>query len=107
MKAPTTSKSMAGPHSPNCTSRKSKQATILLALYSGRSLNRFEAERLGDHTLPSSISSFVHCHRLTFERHSERVPNNYGSLTTVTRYRLADCSKERAANLLKLWGALQ
>lgn len=107
MKAPTTCKSMAGPHSRHFNSRKTKQATILLTLYSGQSLNRFEAERLGDHTLPSSISTFVHSHGLTFRRHSEQVPNSYGSLTTVTRYRLADSSRERAEALLKLWGVIQ
>jgi hypothetical protein len=104
MKKPTTFESMAGPYSRDCSTRKSKQATILQAFYSGRSLNRFEAEVLGDHCLHTSVSTFTHCHGLMFERHSESVPNRFGSKTKVMRYRLAERSRGRAGALLKRWG---
>ena len=41
--------------SPNRTAGPTKWAAVLLALYEG-SLNRFEAERIGDHCLNSTVS---------------------------------------------------
>lgn len=96
MKKPTTPESMAGPHSRKST----KTRTILEVFVSGRTLNRFEAERLGDHTLNSTISTLVNAKGLVFIRHTEEVPNRFGTLTRVTRYRLANHSKKRALALL-------
>lgn len=67
--------------------KKTKIQTILESLVR-RSLNRFEAERLGDHCLNSTISE------LRKEGHTiigewEHVPNRFGGKTRVKRYRLA------------------
>jgi len=40
----------------SCTKPPSKMARILLHLLTGASLNRFEAERLGDHCLNSTMN---------------------------------------------------
>ena len=58
-----------------------KISRVLAYLLQDRSLNRFEAERLGDHCLHSTISSLTHGYGLKFARKSERVPT--GSLCSV------------------------
>lgn len=63
---------------------KTKKAAILAALRHG-SLNRFEAERLGDHCLNSTVSE------LRKEGHvihamEEHVPTRFGRNVRVKRY---------------------
>ncbi len=65
-----------------------KIARILAHLLTGTSINRFEAERIGDHCLPSTISDLVHDHGLSLNRVQERVLNRWGTHCTVTRYSL-------------------
>jgi hypothetical protein len=77
----------------------SKTESILLALTT-RSLNRFEAERLGDHCLNSTISTLTNFHGLNFERVKEKVPNRFGGQTTVVRYRLFNGESAKASQLL-------
>lgn len=61
-----------------------KEHTILTALLSG-SLNRFEAERIGDHALNSTVSVLRRKgHRIVHRR--EQVPTRFGKQTTVNRY---------------------
>lgn len=103
MKKPATPERMTGPHSRKLT----KTASILATLYAGSRLHRFKAERIGDHCLPSTISTLVHIHGLHFERRTVRVPNRFGTMTPVTEYRLADSSRKRAERLLTAWGALK
>lgn len=64
--------------------KKSKIQTIFDALQR-RSLNRFEAEKLGDHCLNSTISELrKDGHTIIGEW--EYVPNRFGGTTKVKRY---------------------
>lgn len=80
-----------------------KIARILAHLLNGASINRFEAELIGDHCLPSTISDLVHDHGLSLNRIQERVPNRWGTPCNVTRYSLpADQYKPARAVLVYL-----
>lgn len=79
-----------------------KASRVLAFLLLGNSLNRFEAERLGDHCLNSTISRFSNDNDLQFQRTSEQVPNAWGEPRPVTRYRLLDCQREKALAVLAL-----
>ncbi|XOV81652.1 MAG: helix-turn-helix domain-containing protein [bacterium] len=63
-----------------------KTHTILTALLRG-SLNRFEAERLGDHCLPSSISA-LRMKGYNVMAEWETVPTRFGKPCRVKRYRI-------------------
>lgn len=80
--------------------RKTKIAAVLELFISGQSLNRFEAERIGDHCLNSTVAALSNNHGITFLRHSETVPNRFGGSTPVTRYQLPESEMERARKLL-------
>ena len=77
-----------------------KISRVLGHLLQDRSLNRFEAERLGDHCLHSTISSLANGYGLNFSRLMERVPNHWGEPCTVTRYTLPESERARAHNVL-------
>lgn len=66
----------------------SKTDRILGTLRAGMSLNRFEAERLGDHTLNSTISRLRAKGNIITSKW-EAVPNRFGSVTRVKRYTYA------------------
>lgn len=71
----------------------SKQNRILSLLQTG-SLNRFEAERVGDHCLNTTIARLRALgHEII--SHRERVPNRFGGLTSVNRYYILQ-AKEKA-----------
>lgn len=81
-----------------------KISRILAHLLRDRSLNRFEAERLGDHCLHSTISRLANGYGLSFVRKTEMVPNGFGSPCQVTRYRLPESEFERGRMVLvMLW----
>lgn len=80
----------------------SKIARILAHLLYSGSLNRFEAERIGDHCLHSTISSLAHSYGLAFIRAPEKVPNHWGAPCDVTRYDLPDSEHHRAQHVLLL-----
>lgn len=63
-----------------------KEMSILEALRTGRSLNRFEAERLGDHCLHSTIST-LRSKGYSFYDEWERVPTRFNKEARVKRYR--------------------
>jgi hypothetical protein len=81
-----------------------KIGRILAYFLQDHSLNRFEAERLGDHCLHSTVSRLCNSYGLAFIRHSERVPSNWGKSCTVTRYSLPVSEHNRACNVLKMLG---
>lgn len=82
--------------------RPLKWRRVLSALVSGRSFNRFEAEReLHDHCLHTT-ASVLQGKGLTILRRDEVVPGYAEIPTHVTRYWLAPESRERAAELLGL-----
>lgn len=82
------------------TAAPSKIARILAHLLTGASINRFEAEDLGDHCLPSTIAVLANRHGLTFKRQPECVPNRWGKPCTVTRYSLPASEHDTARKVL-------
>jgi hypothetical protein len=78
----------------------SKIARVLEHLLYDGSLQRFEAERLGDHCLHSTISKLFNDYGLIIIRTPERVPNHWGEPCTVTRYTLPSSECRRARNVL-------
>lgn len=81
--------------------RDTKLGRILSALATGRSLNRFDAERLGDHCLNTTISK-IERHGLLVSRREEVVPGYGGHRARVMRYWLSDDHRKQAAALLGL-----
>ncbi|WP_457788337.1 hypothetical protein [Pseudomonas sp. PL-6] len=77
-----------------------KLTRVLEYFASGGSLNRFEAERLGDHCLNSTIAVLSGQYALNFIRQREKVPNRFGTDTPVIRYRLNENEQQRAGQLL-------
>lgn len=77
-----------------------KISRVLAYMLKDRSLIRFEAEKLGDHCLHSTISSLANGYGLKFERQLERVPNHWGEPCTVTRYTLSESERARAHTVL-------
>ncbi len=69
-------------------------------LMPGHTLNMFEAERIGDHCLRSTISTFANTHGLIFERANEKAVNNWGTPSDVVRYRLPETQRKPALALL-------
>ena len=64
-----------------------KTTRVFNALMTGKSFNRFEAEReLHDHCLHSTVSVIERKHRITISRKRESVPGYMGSPTYVFRY---------------------
>ena len=84
----------------------SKLSRVLAELYPDDSLNLFEAERIGDHCLNSTISTLANQYGFVFTRTREKVPNRFGSLTSCVRYRLAPESKDAARKFLEMAGIL-
>lgn len=80
----------------------SKICRVLAILISGRSLNRFEAEREGEHCLHSTVAVLSNTHCLLITRTPEKVPTNWGASCRVIRYRLAPSHIDRAEKLLAL-----
>ncbi|WP_292934530.1 helix-turn-helix domain-containing protein [Noviherbaspirillum sp.] len=63
-----------------------KESIILTIMRAGQSLNRFEAERLGDHCLHSTIST-LRSKGYLFRDEWEWVPTRFGKEVHVKRYR--------------------
>ncbi|WKN20640.1 hypothetical protein [Azotobacter vinelandii] len=84
-------------------SAPTKIARVLAyTLIPGNSLNRFEAEALGDHCLNSTIAKLAHDYGLEFQRQPEKVPNRWGAPCDVTRYSLPESQHQRARAVLAL-----
>lgn len=64
-----------------------KHDRILSLFIAGASLNRFDAERYGDHCLNSSIAVFRR-EGHAFHQEWENVPTRFGKTARVLRYRL-------------------
>lgn len=78
-----------------------KSFTLLRHFASGLSLHRFQAERLGDHVLPSSISDLSKRFGIEFIRRSISVPNNYGGRSSVMEYWLEGECLDKAKSITK------
>ena len=75
--------------------------TIMNAL-AERSLTRFDAERLGDHCLPSTISGLSTQHGLEFPRRWVKVPNRFGGETLCKQYTTSDDDKLKINKFLEV-----
>jgi hypothetical protein len=62
----------------------------------GAKYHRFSAELVGDHCLPTTISDLQKKHSIYFERKFIKVPNRFGSKTSVKLYWLQDDSLTKA-----------
>jgi hypothetical protein len=91
-----------GKDSTSTAEAPSKIARILEHQLAGASVNRFEAEDLGDHCLPSTIAVLANRHGLIFKRQPEKVPNRWGKPCHVTRYSLPASEHEKARKVLAL-----
>lgn len=89
-------------HGESSTESPSKIARILAHLLTGASINRFEAEDLGDHCLPSTVAVLADPkrHALIFQRQRERVPNRWGKPGHATRYSLPASEHDKARKVL-------
>ena len=81
------------------TPRPRKWKRILSAFAEGRSLNRFDAERIGDHVLHSTVAA-IEARGVRIERQEETISGYGGAPTRCKRYRLAPESRSRALELL-------
>ena len=81
---------------------RGKVGRIISTLAAGVSLNRFEAERLGDHCLHSTISAIERHYGIRIERRGETVPGFGGHRTRVMRYWFAEDERQRAVGILGL-----
>ncbi len=79
--------------------KQTKIKRVFTELACGRSLNRFEAERLGDHCLHSTIAK-IESRGIEVSRYKETVPGFGGHATRVCRYELDEENRKRAAALL-------
>jgi hypothetical protein len=70
-----------------------KESSILKVLKDGRSLNRFEAEPLGDHCLHSTIATLRKKGHLVCDQW-ERVPTRFNREVRVKRYRYVGLGRE-------------
>lgn len=80
----------------------SKIAKILAHLANVGALNRFEAERIGDHCLHSTISALANRFGLAFKRTPEKVPNHWGQPCDVIRYALPASEHQKVHAVLVL-----
>ncbi len=80
---------------------QTKIARVLAHLLTGASVNRFEAEHLGDHCLPSTVSR-LQKRGLLIERQLEPVPNGWGEPCRAARYRLPASERDKARTVLAL-----
>jgi hypothetical protein len=65
--------------------QNTKESTILAIMRTGHSLNRFEAERFGDHCLHSTIAT-LRSKGYLFHDAWEWVPTRFGKEVHVKRY---------------------
>lgn len=65
--------------------KNTKQSKILAVLKSGQPLNRFQAELLGDHVLPCTISALRDKGHLIIGQWEE-VPTRFGKTVRVKQY---------------------
>jgi hypothetical protein len=79
--------------------KATKELRVLAELTRG-SLHRFQAEVIGDHCLPSTVSGLIRRYGLLIDRDWIRVPTRVGSDTEVKRYWLNESSRELAGRIL-------
>ncbi len=63
-----------------------KEDSMLHHFAQGKRLHRFQAEHLGDHCLHTTVSDLQSKYVIFFDRVRVKVPNRFGTLTSVTKY---------------------
>jgi hypothetical protein len=81
------------------TRKGTKVRRILAALARGEQLTRFDAEKLGDHCLPSTVSSLERC-GIRVDRQTVQVPGFTGKPCHCAVYWLDLDERARAHELL-------
>ena len=81
-----------------------KLKTMLRRFAMGARLHRFEAELLGDHVLPTTISTLQRQYDIIFNRNWVKVPNRFGSETSVKEYWLDGEERIKAQIILQSGG---
>lgn len=82
------------------TIKPGKLNNMLRHFARGARLHRFSAERIGDHCLPTSVSDLQITHSITFSRERVKVPNRFGSETSVCEYWLEGDQLLRARQIV-------
>ena len=77
-----------------------KKFNIIQYFLKGLSLNRYEAEDLGDHCLHSTVSTLCNKIGLQIHRKWEVVPNRFDSTTRVKRYWFSESDIAKIRKLL-------
>lgn len=78
-----------------------KLDSMLERFVKSQALNRFSAERVGDHCLPTTISGLQIRYGLKFSREWTKVPNRFGTVTSVMSYWLEGADQlERASAIV-------
>lgn len=79
-----------------------KLDSMLQYFSSGNRIHRFQAEKLGDHCLHSTISDLQARHSIEFHREWVLVPNKFGSYTRVKLYWLEGKDLESARSIVAI-----
>ena len=66
----------------------------------GARLHRFQAERLGEHCLPTTVPRLQKVHPIYFQRKTETVPTNFGAPSHVSVYWLEGECLARAKEIV-------
>ena len=77
-----------------------KEFNIIQYMRLGNSLHRFQAEALGDHCLPSTISTISRKYGLEIPRKMIKVNNRFGTLTDVMCYWFSESDIAKINKLL-------
>jgi len=90
----------------NSTDRKKKGKldSILEVFATGERLHRFQAEKLGDHVLNTTVSDLQKRNGVHFKRREVKVPNRFGEKTRVKEYWLEGEHLEKARKITGLDG---
>lgn len=93
-------------HAKNSTKqRPGKLTSMLIHFAMGERLHRFEAERIGDHCLHTTVSGLQTKYGIEFNREFTKVPNRFGSQTSVKKYWLEGDQLLKAREIVGLEGA--
>lgn len=99
-------KQTSSSHGQHTTARQSRAPTkiarVLAHMLDEGPLHRFEAEHIGDHCLPSTISNLSLRYGLTFRRTWERVPSRWGTPCDVIRFSIPRSERRHAREVLAL-----
>lgn len=98
--APCTGNSPDNSHENHTSKQIGKQERMLWHFAAGGRIHRFQAEKLGDHCLPSTISSLQRKYRIHFRRKLITVTNRYDTETRVALYWLEGEDLERARTVI-------